>query len=387
MSGFTATMAASRSPKKRVTPSRPNSGRGRRGSGSSATIPAETLALRRQERELRALRNQFHESDHPAFDAWMEACFAQERQEAIQLHEKADELEDLLDEANLAYRSGEFSSLREALAAEMDRAEEEDWDFEEEMEPGASGPDGSMPEEVADFLFAQFMAGARGVDAARMDPAAYAKAKADFMATFEKAQAGDRLGFEKSLLKTGADDSEENVREVKTVYRRLAKRLHPDASGSWEESEKNLWEEASKAYEALDLRGLHQVDLILTLERGEKVPSIRQRELRCLHDELCYRISDLTLELTELRAHPGWEFGKRKKTKAFRGRIQSDLDEAIHAGRMRLKTLETEIRSIVGPKHRSKPKRKPRTKPGTGPIKPKGPGRTRPVEEQTEMPF
>ena len=364
-------MAASRSPKKQVARSRTNSGRGRRGSGSSATIPVETLALQRQERELRALADQFHDGDRPAFEAWMDACFGQERAEAARLHEKADELATILDEADLAYESGEFGSLSAALAAEMERAKEDD--FPADMKSGASSAD-AMPDEMADFLFAQFMAEARGIDAASMDPAAYAKAKADFMASFEKAQAGDRVGFEKSLLKTGADDSAENVREVKAVYRRVAKRLHPDASGSWDEGEKRLWDEASRAYEALDLGGLHRIDLILTLERGEQVPASRNRELRRLRDELRDLVFDLTSELTTLRAHPAWEFGKRKKTKAFRDRIQSDLDELIHAGRTRLKRLEMEIRSILGPKRKTKTKAKARS-------------RTWPVEEQTEIPF
>jgi len=364
-------MAASRSPKKRVTRPRANSGRGGRGSVSLAALSAESLALQRQERELRALANQFHESDLPAFDAWMDACFAQERQEATRLHEKADELEDILDEADLAYESGEFGSLSAALAAEMERDKGDDFPADLESDADSAAP---IPDEIADFLFAQFMAEARGINAARMDPAAYAKAKADFMASFEKAQAGDRLGFEKSLLKTGADDSDENVREVKALYRRVAKRLHPDASGSWEEGEKRLWDEASKAYEALDLGGLQRIDLILTLERSEEIPASRNRELRRLHNELRDLVANLTSELTELRAHPGWEFGKRKRTKSFRERIQSDLDEAIYSGRMRIKMLEMRIRAILGPKRKAK-------------SKPKARGRTRPAEEQTEIPF
>jgi len=228
-------MAASRSPKNNPRRPHANSNRGRRGSGSSASVPAETLALQVQERELRALTSQFHESDHPAFEAWMEACFARERSEATRLHEKADELADILDEADLAYESGSFGSLRAALVAEMERDQEDE--FLDDLVPDACGPSTAMPDEVADFLFAQFMAEMRGIDAVEMEPEAYAKAKADFMETLEQAKAGDKTGFPKALLRTGADDSAENVREVKAVYRRLAKRLHPDASGSWEEGE------------------------------------------------------------------------------------------------------------------------------------------------------
>ncbi len=363
-------MAASRSPKKRAPQTRPTSIRRRRNAGADESLPRETLALQRQEIELRTLVEQFHSGDKPAFDAWMDAHFGQERAEGTRLHDEAEKLEFLLDAADSAGESGEFDSMRQALLAEMER------------EKTASDPaslsqgddDAAMPDDMVDFLFNEFMADMRGVKADKMDPAAYAKAKADFLASLHHAKEGDKIGFEKALLRAGADDSDGNVREVKATYRRLAKRLHPDSSGSWDEGEKRLWDEASRAYQALDLAGLQRIDLMLTLERGEPVAAGQARELQRLYDKLVRAVMSLGSELAELREHPGWEFSKRKKTKAFRERIQGDLDEFIHAGRERLKRLQMEIRSILGPKRKGK---------GKAPSKP----RPRSADEQFEMPF
>jgi hypothetical protein len=372
-------MAASRSPKKRTPQTRSTSTRRKRNAGADESLPRETLALQRQESELRTLVEQFHSGDRPAFDAWMDSCFGQERTEGTRLHDEADKLECLLDEADLACESGDYDSLREALLAEMEREKRA-------SDPASPAPgdddDAPMPDDVADFLFGEFMAEMRGVKADKMDPTAYAKAKADFLAGLHHAKEGDKIGFEKALMKAGADESDGNVREVKAAYRRLAKRLHPDSSGSWDEGERRLWDEASRAYQALDLGGLQRIDLMLTLERGEPVPAGQARELRRLHDKLFRTVINLGSELAELREHPGWEFGKRKKTKAFRERIQGDLDEFIHAGRERLKRLQMEIRSILGPQRKGKGKGK-----GTRQAKAPSRPRSRPADEQFEMPF
>jgi curved DNA-binding protein CbpA len=162
-------------------------------------------------------------------------------------------------------------------------------------------------------------------------------------------------------MRIGADEADDNGREVKSLYRRLAKRLHPDQTGSWNESDQQLWEEATAAYQALDLENLRRIDLIVSLKAGEEIPSSRTKELRAHRQDLLDALAGLEAELASLRDHPGWGFAKRRINKAFREKISRDIEAMFQDGKSRLAEVEAEINRILRPRAKRKSAAKKKT--------------------------
>ncbi|MEW8995802.1 MULTISPECIES: J domain-containing protein [Clostridia] len=64
-----------------------------------------------------------------------------------------------------------------------------------------------------------------------------------------------KVDFSRELLKSHLITDEE-LKEVKSIFRKLAKKLHPDINKNQNERSKNLWEQLQKAYQNNDLATL-----------------------------------------------------------------------------------------------------------------------------------
>jgi hypothetical protein len=330
---------------------------------SAQSLEEKALASHERHRQLEALHNQFQSGDLPAFETWLDTEFGKERAEAFAVEKKIDELERILLDSEDAWRSGKARSLKEAVAAQWEaaqaRADTEDAD------KAAYKATAGLPPEEFEELFRSFLRQMRGIDLDAMDEASCQKARADFAEGMNRAAAGDRLGYEKLMMRTAADESANNVSQVKAIYRRLAKRLHPDQNGGWDEHEKRLWEEASFAYEALNLEDLQRIELLLCLHRREEIPATRRGELQKWMKRITEAIAALERELRELRQHPAWGFAKRRRTKAFREKIRMEIAQGLSQGRLQIAMLEREIELLLQRRVRKKAAPSRRKKPRT----------------------
>jgi hypothetical protein len=299
------------------------------------TFEERLLASEERQRHLHALHTHFQQTDLPAFEAWMEQEFGELRAVARELHDEADKLQRILLNAEMAWWGGHAPSMKAAVAAEWKASQSKDYAADEDADE----------EEELETLFESFLEEVRGIEIDDMNEADYAKARADFVEGMDRAAAGDKAGFEKMLARAGADQGTDNVRAVKAIYRRLAKKLHPDQSGSWDETEKRLWDDASSAYEALNLKELKRIELQLALHRGEKIPESRREELHRWMNQLIRAISNLEKDLREMRRHPGWGFAKRRRTKRFHEKMRQDIEYVISEDRKRIEIMEREIES------------------------------------------
>jgi hypothetical protein len=378
----------------------------------SQRLAAEARALRVRERELKAALDRYHHGDIPEFRSWIAEHLAYEREELRRLLQAAADLEAALDAGEFAYHSGLAPTLREAVSqvrAEMEREREEeeeeedgDCDFDGDQPSEGAHPNGgpprldAMPEEVVDFLFGTFMAEARGIDIDAMRPDDYARARAEFTATFEHAASGNRAAFQKALYGAGADRSARNTSIVKAAYRRVVKLLHPDRKGELDEEEKELWEAASAGYQAFDVQAIEEVEVILLLVRDEPVPPGMVPALRRYRDRLDCAVAEAEDEVEDARTNPAWEFSAKPKTKALLKRLRTAIRLEIEHARTRLANLEWHYAQVTRPPRRRRPARKSSggKKPGAaGP--PRRPSRTAPEPPgdapqpgmQSEFPF
>jgi hypothetical protein len=134
---------------------------------------------------------------------------------------------------------------------------------------------------------------------------------------------------------TGFSDQEENAREelsddaatrVKKLYRKIVRRLHPDARGSLSGAELELWHQTQAAYQAGDIFTLEVI-----LARCDRVGTkqLRYSELLELVNEARARLAMLERALVMLSERRSWRF--RETTAAHRQGVAQELRSELES--------------------------------------------------------
>jgi hypothetical protein len=338
----------------------------------------------------------FREGDLPQFTQWLETNHSEERKMLEELLKETEILSVAIDEAEFAYSMGEFRTQAEAIVAVEKEIRKEFTRLDEVAE--AAEASGKPPEEVVDILFESFLYEVKGIDPGELDGETYDRYRADFAATFDHVEEGNRAAFEKAILRLAVSDNDEDHAGAKVVFRRLVRRLHPDHHLDFGDFEKSLWNEAMKCYEIFDTAGLETIELRLQIHLRETFSPAQTPALRRYRDRLKEKLEDIRDSLEVARTHPGWEFSLRKKTKAFLKFMHRELEQAIYDTSERLKSLKTlfNLAKRTAPKKKT-PKttkkqaaKKSPTSRKSAPAK-KQPGRSHRTEEpdwtQGEFPF
>ncbi|MCP5541145.1 MAG: hypothetical protein H7A53_10300 [Akkermansiaceae bacterium] len=336
-----------------------------------AGIAAELRGLLAELRSVNEDLKRYEEEDVPAFRAWLDKHYGGQRDEAARLKDELEEKEEMLDEIFYRTQDGEFRTEaeaheavkreREGMAGMFDRggAPGPEFDVGDDFDPFAfeAGTDGDAPPDfVVDSMLEVFLNEVRGIDINDMSEAEYEKARADFVKSFEHMQAGDRQAFDKTVARLGADESRENTSAVKAVYRRLAKRLHPDSNGDLTPEEKELWEQAGMCYKLLDFRGLRRLELICAVRADDSLPVEWLKELKALLGDLEIEFEYAIYDLEEAQGDIAWGFaGKKKGLAALRRKVEADFVEMIAELRRHLSVAELRLKYLTR-------KRKPRRK-------------------------
>lgn len=81
----------------------------------------------------------------------------------------------------------------------------------------------------------------------------------------------ERMKEEQTQLKNKKMLSQEEVKEVKKLYRRLVKLVHPDLNPHQTKEQKELWHQLQEAYRNNDLVWLRELNVLIVLkQRGMK---------------------------------------------------------------------------------------------------------------------
>ncbi|GEM_PF-1418576 len=355
---------------------------------------AEITALQVGELEKASELGRFTERDLPEFTQWLETNHSEKRKNLTSILDETEILSASFEEAEFAYETGQFRTEAEAVVAIEKELRREFKDLHEK-ENGDSSP-GRPSEDVVEALFESFLSDVKGIDPDELDKETYERYRADFAATFDHVEEGNRAAFEKAILRLAMADTAEDQSVAKVVFRRLVRRLHPDHHADFGEFEKSLWNEAMICYELSDTEGLETIELRLQIHLREEFSPAQTPALRRYRDHLEMRLDDVLDSLEEARIHPAWEFSLKRKTKAFLKSMQRELEEAILEASLRLKALRNlfnrakrsmPVRKTRSAKKKPAPKKKPPAKKSAPMQTARGSSPAEPTSVQEEFPF
>lgn len=146
--------------------------------------------------------------------------------------------------------------------------------------------------------------------------------------------------------------SASETRELQTLYRRLAKRLHPDLNPRQTERERNLWLQVADAYRDGALEELRTLNLLVgdesTAETGDDPNSSVLDALRRRRDELRAHIERALAQLAHIKLNAPYTLQEKLNDVAGLAARAAELREQIAQGKERLAALQTAFRELTG---------------------------------------
>jgi len=305
----------------------------------------ECRRLRTELGKKRDRLREFEESDKPAYQQWLHATFGRELTELRELRAEAEAMHFIVQ--NLEYCEWMMPHKLEDVRAELFRRKEEGTLHAFEPPPSEREGEGS---------------GERGgaADAANEESDEEAWEK-DLRQAFEKAfrdafdddadDDGEEQGFGgffRRFFGGGQDGSEREAVDpaLKSVYRSLAKRLHPDRSDLEESVREQRWHELQEAYENRDIDAMRRIEAVCDMDRtgiSLKLGLARLRELAAYHRSHLKPIRDA---LKEAKKHPAFHFRERGEEK-LRHRVQDDLAQTRADLAFEVKDLKARANEFV----------------------------------------
>jgi len=247
--------------------------------------PLRKKAQRDYQRAVRDLNaakadsERFHTQDKPLFAQWLSTNFGALLTEMRDLQSRLCEAQDLVNEVQQEYFYGAHRSVQSAYRAVMHRRNHP----EPEPEPQ---PDSRHSEE------------ARGANPAEEED--FGSAANDFWSRFHEPRNAPQ------------DRASENqrLRQLKDLYRKLARRLHPDNGRAITPHEAELWFQTQTAYENGQVEVLESILNLLEIdEQGTKNATIST--LLRLTASLRTTLRALKAEISGLRRNLAWNFSRR----------------------------------------------------------------------------
>jgi hypothetical protein len=318
----------------------------RRVSGPPMLVDGEPVrrAARQAHEKVRAqmevMENQiknFEQKEVPAFQRWMHLNFGPELAELRETESAAASKEMILDKVDYYQFEGNISPAHAYAKVKSEMA-----DPDRKMD--AYPPD----ENDADSDFA-------GLSAEDEEDLRDAYEAASNM--FEK-ETGSRapdfesfktaIGMEKKQAKSSQNRMDPKQSRIKTLYRLIARSLHPDCSDQFSLREQRLWHRAQEAYKAGDVVALEAV--LSHIEAAAAGPLFASSVSDLMENtrEMRMRMSYLEEDLQQARQHPAWRFTQKNQNqlRSLHKRIKKEITLSLQQIRRDLAAAEEALQQL-----------------------------------------
>ena len=259
--------------------------------------------------------DQFDRLDNPAFQQWLHATFGLQLTEIRQLQEKRHFIEDLLNHIEYLHLL-EHLSYHEAYQKACDMRdnpekyledepddEEDPWEDEHDEDDFDNFSDDNF-----DKYFQEFMRNIFGSD------------EFDFDSIFEDEVEDKGVDFE-----LRGDDREEG--QLKSIYRLLAKKLHPDSLDSTNLNHNELWYQVQDAYQRGNLEELEILQAGFDVRNTRGYSGLSISSILAVHKRYKEELRLLRRRHREIQKHSAWCFTELPDQK--REQLQDSIDFSI----------------------------------------------------------
>lgn len=303
--------------------------------------------------EIRAVVERFSTVDQPAYNHWMAGTFGALLTEMRDMETQIDAKDALLDTIEMLTLLGRFgpreayeAAISGQTAAEKFAKERNGASAAPTDEENAEGDDFFDEEKAFDEMFGEF-AKAFGF---KMPPGGSKSQEApppgpgfDPLEDEPPNPPGHRGAPRSAGAARSAAQQTDNQR-LKTAYRAVVRRLHPDLNPNVTGYGKQLWHDAQSAYEKGDLDRLESILAVSELELGGELPAGSGiGGVVELTRQLDRSVAQLERQVRGLKKSPAWNFGLMVSKKTLEQKTRTRLQKDVSHAKAELKMLETEL--------------------------------------------
>jgi hypothetical protein len=320
-----------------------------------ALVLADGTAIRKKikrnyEKALRDLANsrqrldQFNQTDQPQFTRWFNSHFGAQLTEIRELTQKIAADEELIfqveDEVFLA-----GGSYARAYRRVMELRENPPPPPEYSQRSGPRGRNGSPFEDpIADSATEAEESDRDG------DP---------FEEFLEEVFEDMFGGFDPNMFGGFGPNGEKNSRSratnnhhtaaphaharLKDLYRKLVRRLHPDAQAQMTAQKTEWWHEAQAAYEAGDADKLEVILTLCEIEDNGTAAGTSASLLHRITEQLKHSLRELKRQLRERQREPAWNFSKRTDLEELASHLRAEITRDLEGLRMHCRANQNRI--------------------------------------------
>lgn len=149
----------------------------------------------------------------------------------------------------------------------------------------------------------------------------------------------ERMKEEQAQLKNKKMLSQEEVKEVKRLYRRLVKLVHPDLNPHQTKEQKELWHQLQEAYRNNDLVWLRELNVLIVFKtKGheeveiedleDKIEAVRE-EIALLKEEDLYQMRELVFDEEWIDAYKEQYERERSDFEVYLRSLQKEKEKLI----------------------------------------------------------
>ena len=291
--------------------------------------------------------DRFQTMDQPEFQKWINRTFGPLLTEVRETNQKLEEKRQLIFEIESeSYALG--ISFQQAYRRVMDRRENP---VKPAPEPNSEFG-GSRPSEEQGY-------GESGPGSDEAFEAEWSELEDDFESFFEEAFGIPRSGSRHRRHPETAPNKDPAALRVKTLYRSVVRRLHPDVQSEMSSQKMEWWHQAQAAYEKNDAE---QLEMILNLCEIEDLGTTSQTSVSILiriTNQFRSTLRSIKREISKFRRDPAWNFSINPNPERLKSKIESDLREELFNVQCVLESIESQIAEwAIPPRTRKKQARR-----------------------------
>lgn len=154
-----------------------------------------------------------------------------------------------------------------------------------------------------------------------------------------------KMAYAKELMKSPLV-TEEDLKEIKSIFRKLAKKLHPDLVGEQSGEEKLLWEKTLLAYENNDLLTL-KIIVDIVLNELELKDDIHVKDIDKRIEEISEKISKLKQIIEDVQNDFPFDIREELNDTDFINEKKREIGDEIKELKEKIEVLNNKIESIL----------------------------------------